>query len=73
MGKIDLSFFTRKKVFTDDSLEKTNLKRVLGLFDVLSIGIGSTLGSGIYILSGAVIKNLAGPATILSFIIAGYR
>lgn len=71
MAKVDLSFLTRKKVFTKNSLEETRLNRVLGLLDVLFIGIGMTLGSGIYILSGGVIRYEAGPATVIAFLIAG--
>lgn len=70
--KIDFSFLTRKKVFNDVTVNETNLARVLGLLDALSIGIGSTLGSGIYIFTGGVIRTQAGPATVISYIIAGY-
>lgn len=31
-------FLLRKKVYTADSLSETNLNRVLGLFDVTSLG-----------------------------------
>lgn len=71
MKKFSFDFFSRKKTFTDDSLVDTNFQRILKLLDVTAIGIGSTLGSGVYILSGTVIRNYSGPATLISFIIAG--
>ena len=37
----------------------------------LFTGIGSTLGTGIYIVTGQVARETAGPAVILSFLIAG--
>lgn len=71
---IDWSFLWRLKVFKDEkSISRTRLKRELNFLDVLTIGIGSTLGSGIYILTGDLVRNWAGPATIISFIVAGTK
>lgn len=70
---IDFNFLTRKKVFTPETMVNSKLNRVLNLFDVFSIGMGFTLGSGIYIMIGTVIRDYSGPATIVSFIIAGYN
>ena len=47
------------------------LRRTLGLFDLLGLGIGATLGSGVYVLTG-VIASTAGPGVIISFFISGF-
>jgi len=47
------------------------LTRTLGLWGAMGIGIGAIIGTGIFVLIG-VAAGLAGPAVILSFIIAGF-
>ncbi|RLN46088.1 hypothetical protein BBJ29_005210 [Phytophthora kernoviae] len=47
------------------------LPRHLSLFDLLCIGIGSTVGSGVFSTSGEIISTTAGPAAFVSWIIAG--
>ncbi|XP_050504882.1 cationic amino acid transporter 2-like isoform X2 [Diabrotica virgifera virgifera] len=59
---------TRKKVIKGDSDSK--LAKVLTTFDLTALGVGSTLGVGVYVLAGDVAKNTAGPAVIISFFIA---
>lgn len=45
--------------------------RHLTLFDLVSIGVGGTIGSGIFVLNGLIAREYAGPATFLSWIISG--
>jgi L-asparagine transporter-like permease len=68
--KCSLDFLYRKKQFNNSNVENTKLARVLGVWDITALGISCTIGSGIYVLTGTVINRLAGPAVILSFVIA---
>lgn len=61
---------TRKKVLDPVSVEETRLSRVLNTFDLTALGVGSTLGVGVYVIAGHVAKDTAGPAVVLSFLIA---
>lgn len=41
------------------------------LFDLVSVGVGGTVGSGIFVLTGYINNHYAGPATFLSFVVSG--
>ena len=61
---------TRKKYIDPNTLERTDLARVLNTFDLTALGVGSTLGVGVYVIVGHVAREVAGPAVVLSFLIA---
>ena len=49
----------------------SSLNRSLGFFSLTALGIGATLGAGVYVLTGVVGKTV-GPAIVLSFAISGF-
>lgn len=40
--------------------------------DIILLGIGHMIGSGVYVLTSSVAKNLAGPAIVISYMISGF-
>ena len=51
--------------------QQQNIRRHLSLVDLISVGVGGTIGSGIFVLAGFIARNYAGPATAVSFAISG--
>jgi APA family basic amino acid/polyamine antiporter len=47
------------------------LRRVLGPIDLVLLGIGCIIGTGIFVLTGVAAVNHAGPAVIASYAVAG--
>jgi len=48
------------------------LKRVLGRWNLINLGIGAIIGAGIFVLTGTAAAQYAGPAIILSFVVAAF-
>lgn len=51
--------------------QENQFKKVLGTSDLISLGVGSCGGTGMYLVAGMVAKTMAGPAVVLSYLIAG--
>jgi len=64
--------FVRKSVEQmHDEHEQGELKRSLGATNLVLLGIGCIIGTGIFVLTGRAAAQFAGPAIIISFIITG--
>src|SRR5580698_2066337 len=50
---------------------ESGLKRTLGPLNLITLGIGAIIGAGIFVLTGEAAANHAGPAVVLSFVVAG--
>src|SRR5262245_31598717 len=51
--------------------EDATLRRALGPWQLTAVGIGAIIGAGIFVITGTAAAQYAGPAIILSFVIAG--
>jgi APA family basic amino acid/polyamine antiporter len=51
--------------------EAVTLRRALGALNLTMLGIGAIIGAGIFVLTGTAAAQFAGPAIVLSFILAG--
>jgi APA family basic amino acid/polyamine antiporter len=49
---------------------KSTLKRSLGAFNLVALGVGVIIGAGLFSLTGIAAANHAGPAVTLSFVVA---
>jgi APA family basic amino acid/polyamine antiporter len=68
-----MDLFRRKSVteLQTEAESDHSLKRVLGPWNLTFLGIGAIIGTGIFVLTGTVAAQNAGPAVVLSFVLAG--
>src|SRR5512144_3227705 len=68
-----MDLFRRKSVTDLQKEAETDhsLKRALGALNLTALGIGAIIGTGIFVLTGTVAAQNAGPAVVLSFVLAG--
>src|SRR6266404_2487837 len=59
------------KVLLEEMAGEHRLRRVLGPVTLTSFGVGSTIGTGIFVLVGKAASQQAGPALMLSFCASG--
>jgi APA family basic amino acid/polyamine antiporter len=65
--------FARKplKLLLEEMAGEHRLLRVLGPVQLTSLGVGAIIGAGIFVATGAAAHNVAGPALMLSYVVAG--
>src|SRR5262245_23363654 len=69
----------RKQLFAVKSVDvlmaemagEHGLRRVLGPVSLTALGVGAIIGAGIFVLTGLAANHYAGPALVLSFVVAG--
>ncbi|NNG65714.1 amino acid permease [Caldanaerobacter subterraneus] len=75
MANSTSSYLWRKKtlemVLSETEAEQFKLKKTLTAIDLIALGIGAIIGTGIFVITGVAAAEKAGPAIVLSFILAG--
>jgi APA family basic amino acid/polyamine antiporter len=66
-------FFSKKplELCLEEMKGENRLRRILGPVALTSLGVGAIIGTGIFVLTGIAAHDKAGPAIILSFVVAG--
>jgi APA family basic amino acid/polyamine antiporter len=65
--------FARKplSLLLEELKGENRLRRVLGPVQLTSLGVGAVIGAGIFVSTGAVARQTAGPAMMLSYAVSG--
>ena len=66
MGKLTHNMF-RKKIY---HLHQSKFEKKLGALALVMLGVGGTIGSGIFVLTGTTAATVSGPAIVLAFVFA---
>jgi basic amino acid/polyamine antiporter, APA family len=67
------SLFERKplNVLLAEAAGENRLRRVLGPIQLTALGVGAVIGAGIFVTTGEAAHNTAGPALMVSYVVAG--
>ncbi|KAH9283915.1 Cationic amino acid transporter 2 [Echinococcus granulosus] len=72
-NELSLKAFQKKPISIDlDHLLRTQLNRCLRTMDLIGYGIAAMVGGTIFVLTGTIARNKSGPATFVSYILAGF-
>jgi len=69
-----MSLFVRKplnQLLAEASESEKGLKKTLGAWSLVALGIGAIIGAGLFSITGGAAANNAGPAITISFVVAG--
>lgn len=66
-----LTSLFRRKAPDFEHNDGSTLKKVLGPFDLILMGVGAIIGTGIFVLTGVAAATQAGPAVVISFLVSG--
>jgi basic amino acid/polyamine antiporter, APA family len=61
-----------EQVLKEESGGEHRLKRVLGPWALVALGVGAVIGAGIFVSTGKAANEVAGPALMLSYVLAGF-
>ena len=66
------NLFARKNLndLLNEAGAEHGLRRVLGPWNLITLGVGAIIGAGIFVITGQVAAQFAGPAIVLSFVLA---
>lgn len=67
-----MSFLQKKSFESIREIGRTSgLSKTLGAFDLILLGLGAIIGTGVFVVTGIVAAKYSGPAVMLSYVIAG--
>lgn len=67
-----MHLFRKKPLAAPSGANADTLSKTLGALDLTALGVGAIIGTGIFVMTGVAAAEHAGPALVLSFIIAGF-
>jgi APA family basic amino acid/polyamine antiporter len=71
MGQNQLFAKKSLQALLDEMAGEHRLRRVLGPVTLTALGVGAVIGAGIFVATGEAAHNTAGPALMLSYVVAG--